>query len=452
MVDNISTTNSSFIQKEREMDTIPFRIDFIKQLLNKKKLNLLVDLDNDETDNFIPTHNDLSNSNNNSDTRYVLNKKIHNFYKIISQIGGKLLYVKSGTTGHTFKGICKTLNIGDSQFTPCYAVKVVAYPKKGKYGDMFDTNRPENAELVMIKTLSYFVVGGQTPHIVLPMGTFDTSIKPFVDLIEKDIVDENNKKYSEFITRFKNDEYYDIVSILISEWANRGDLLDFVRKNYKKFYLIHWKVIFFQILSTLAVIHSKFPAFRHNDLKANNVLVHKISSRTSKFLYKVMKCEYIIPNIGYQIKLWDFDFACIDKVVYNSKVNSDWAKAINITYEQNRYYDMHYFFNTLKKKGFFPQFSQESCIPQEVKDFVNRLIPPKYQSGRYVHPRGRILINDEYTTPDIVIKTDPFFEEFRTNRNTNNNYISANNVSNGTSDSDSNSNDVDVDAFLKNIN
>ena len=38
----------------------------------------------------------------------------------------------------------------------------------------------------------------------------------------------------------------------------------------------YWRVIFFQIISVLAVIHKKYPNFRHNDLKANNILLQKI--------------------------------------------------------------------------------------------------------------------------------------------------------------------------------
>ena len=83
----------------------------------------------------------------------------------------------------------------------------------------------------------------------------------------------------------------------------------FLKKNYKKLQLIHWQCIFFQIISTLAVIQSKFPSFRHNDLKANNILVTKINRNVQKYWYKVAGDDYDIPNIGYQIKLWDFDFA-----------------------------------------------------------------------------------------------------------------------------------------------
>ena len=76
--------------------------------------------------------------------------------------------------------------------------------------------------------------------------------------------------WSETITK---KEFFDTAVILISEWANGGDLLDFLRRNYKKLDLLHWKVIIFQILFTLAVIQKKYPGFRHNDLKANNILL-----------------------------------------------------------------------------------------------------------------------------------------------------------------------------------
>ena len=428
---NSSTGNKSLhsigSHKDRKYDTIPFRLEFIKELLEGKKLDPMIDFNNCETENFITPIKSSKLSDNGSsgngspingyyedniiDTRNVLNKKLHNFYKVINQIGGKLLYIKSGTTGHTFKGIVSP----ESGVNINYAVKVVAYPKREKYGDMNDIRRPENAELMMIRLLSYFVVKKQSPHIVLPIGTFNTSIKPFVNLINENVVEKDNKKYLEFVERFKKGEYYDHVSILISEWANRGDLLDFIRKNYKEFKLIHWKVFFFQIISVLAVIQSKYPTFRHNDLKANNILVHKVSQRGNLFSYTVNRCRYIVPSIGYQVKLWDFDFACIPGLVENSKVSAKWTDEINVKPEQNRYYDLHYFFNTLIKKGFFPQFMEEDIIPQEAKNFVNRIVPKTYQFGKYVTKRGRILTNNEYLIPDEVLKNDPFFEEFRNN-------------------------------------
>ena len=346
--------------------------------------------------------------NNSEDIRNLLPKKYLDFNSTIRQLGGKLLYIKSGSTGHTFKGV----HPEDTE-KPNYAVKVVAYPKKENYGDLFNVKRPENAELLMIKLLSFFVRNNQTPHIVLPMPTFNTRIKPFLSLPKNNIV--NNKKFDQFIKRYKKGEYYENVSVLISEWANAGDLLDYVRRNYKKFKLNHWRTMFFQFLSVMSIIQAKYPSFRHNDLKANNLLVNEIGTThsNSKFQYKINGQAYVVPNIGFQIKLWDFDFACIPGLIENSKVNADWTSKININPKKNRYYDIHYFFNTFTKKGFFPEFWTEPEIPQRIKDFVKRIIPDKFRKGDLVSDRGRILVDDEYLTPDEIIKTDKLFKPMR---------------------------------------
>jgi len=179
--------------------------------------------------------------------------------------------------------------------------------------------------------------------------------------------------------------------------------------------LKHWQAIFFQILSVLAIIHAKYTSFRHNDMKANNILIHNIDvdEQNKKYLYKINNQTYVVPNIGFQVKLWDFDFACIPGIVNNSKVEAEWTNNINIKPEQNRYYDIHYFFSTLTRKGFFPEFWSAEEIPQIVKDFVKRIIPEKYQNGKYVSERGRILVDDEYLIPDEILKTDLFFKIMR---------------------------------------
>lgn len=398
--------------KDKKHDTIPFRLDFIKVMLEGKNLKPILYSNGIDTEAFIHPY-DSSDEEKTKNTKYLLDKKIQNFYSIINQLGGKLQYIKSGTTGHTFKGIISN----DDKGTINYAVKVVAYPKRQRYGNMYKVDRPENAELMMIRLLSYFVVKKQSPHIVLPIATFNTDIKPFVNLIESSIVSEENKKYREFVNRYKKGDYYPTVSILVSEWANKGDLLDYLRKNYKTFTPLHWKVIFFQLISVLAVIQSKYPSFRHNDLKANNVLLHKVVRKKNSYSYKVCGQKYKIPSVGFQIKIWDFDFACVPGIVDNTKVSAEWTSRINVNPVQNRYYDMHYFFNTLIKKGFFPQFMTDKTIPQEAKDFIKRIVPPKYQKGDYVSEKGRILIDKEYLIPKDIIKNDPYFKEYRVDDN-----------------------------------
>jgi serine/threonine protein kinase len=339
----------------------------------------------------------------------------------INCLGGKLSYIKSGSTGHTFKGVHILKNsdnsneiIEDSSKEP-YAVKIVAYPRKENYGDMYNIRRPENTELLMITLLSQFIIKKQTPHIVLPITTFNTSIKPFLNLNKANIV--NNPKFDNFIKKYENGEYYQNVSILISEWANGGDLLDYFKKNYKKIKLKEWKVIIFQILSVLTIIQTQYPSFRHNDMKANNILIHNIDidKNNKKFLYNINNKKYEIPDIGYQIKLWDFDFSCIPGIIDNSKVTAEWTNKINILPIQNRYYDIHYFFSTLIRKGFFPELLSAPEIPSKIRDFVNRILPQKFREGKYVAERGRILINEEYLIPDDILKNDILFNSFRIN-------------------------------------
>lgn len=386
----------------KNFNLIPDRINTIKDMVGGNNIESIIDFKNTSESFEYPT--------NKEDIRELLSKKYIDFGKAINELGGKLLYIKSGSTGHTFKGVHPSL---DNENKKPYAVKIVAYPKKENYGDMYNIKRPENTELLMIRLLSYFVINKQTPHIVLPITTFNTSIKPFLNLTKSNIV--KNKKFEQFVEKYEKGEYYQNVSILVSEWANGGDLLDYLRSNYKKMTIKDWRTILFQILSVLAIIHSKYPSFRHNDMKANNILIHNIDidNKNKKYLYKINNQTYIVNNIGFQIKLWDFDFACIPDIVDNSKVSAEWTNKINISPEQNRYYDIHYFLNTLSRKGFFPELLTEPEIPDKVKEFIKRVIPPNYESGKHVSERGRILIKDEYLIPDDILKNDPFFKSIR---------------------------------------
>jgi serine/threonine protein kinase len=387
------------MSNEQKFNKIAHRINTIKDMVKDKSIDSIVDYELISEDN-----NDIEES---EDIRHLLPKKYLDFNKTIKELGGKLLYIKSGSTGHTFKGVHP-----DDSDKNSYAVKIVAYPKKENYGDLFNAKRPENAEILMIKILSYFVRNNQTPHIILPMTTFNTSIKPFLNLPKNNIV--NNKRFDGFVKRYKKGDYYENVSVLISEWANSGDFLEYIRKNYKSLTLKDWKTLIFQILSVLAIIHAKYPSFRHNDLKANNILINQIdNSSTSKFKYKINGQFYIVPNIGIQIKIWDFDFACIPGLVDNNKVEAEWTSKINVNPTKNRYYDIHYFFNTFTKKGFFPEFWTDECIPVKIRDFVTRIIPDKFRKGSKVSDRGRILVDDEYLTPDEILKTDKLFKSMR---------------------------------------
>lgn len=410
-LDKVSEFRNLF--RYKGFNKIKERIEFIKLILDGTELEPMIQFYNNDTECAETVNSNISK---------VIPKETKAFKDMINQIGGKLLYIKSGTTGHTFKGICYP-DKENPDICINYAVKIVAYPKGENYGHIMDSTRPENAELMMLKMLSYFVVNNHTPHIVLPIGTFNANIKTFVNLTKSNIVD--SKKYEQFVKRYENDEFHNIVSVLISEWADGGDLLDYLRANFSKLTVREWRVIFFQILSVLAVIQAKYPSFRHNDMKANNILLQKVpvsSEHNAVYKYSINNTEYFVPNIGIQIKLWDFDFACIPGIIDNAKVNANWTKKINVNPEAHPYYDVHYFFNTLTSKNFLPNFWSNDNVPREVMDFIKRIIPDKFRTGNNVTERGRLLLsyNDvlrsnelKYTKPDDIIKYDLFFKKMR---------------------------------------
>jgi hypothetical protein len=210
---------------KKDFNFISDRVETIQNMINGDNIESIIDFNSNES---------IEYSTNTRDIRELLPKKYIDFSKAITDLGGKLLYIKSGSTGHTFKGVHPPPN---NENKKAYAVKIVAYPKKENYGDMYNIKRPENTELLMIRLLSYLVINKNTPHIVLPITTFNTSIKPFLNLTKSNIV--NNKKFEQFVEKYEKGEYYQNVSILVSEWANGGDLLDYLRKNYKTMKTMH---------------------------------------------------------------------------------------------------------------------------------------------------------------------------------------------------------------------
>lgn len=343
-------------------------------------------------------------------------KQTVDFKNIIKNMSMK--YIASGSTGHMFK----IVNIDDETE---YAMKVVPYPIKKDYGTIMNIKRPENVELLIIQILSDFVSNTKTPHVTLPVTTFNTNIRYFIKLRKHGLINNENEKYNEFLKKYYNKVYHNNVSILIGEWADSGNLLKYIAKNKESIKLIEWKVILFQVISTLAIIQGKYPTFKHNDFKSDNILLSRtilpenINKKNIIHEYKIINKTFKVPDIGYQIKIWDFDFSCIKPIINNIKVDSQWANDIGINSKKNKYYDIHFFVNTLigskNRTGFIADFMTNKSIPSEVKNFLTEIVPDKYREGDHISKKGRLMIDDQYTTPFKIISQSEFFKEFRKN-------------------------------------
>lgn len=303
-----------------------------------------------------------------------------------------LEYINEVSYHCTFKAYC------NDRPEKLFTVQITPFTHKtDTYGKIHDAHRPENAELFILKSLH-----NVSKHIISPIGYFNTNTSYIVS---------NCSKWEKY-----HKDFDDTSSVLLFEWCDSGDALNYVRSNYQTMTLIDWKVIFFQILSTLATIQEKYPSFRHNDLKFNNILLSKTDIINNNDNYIVDNIEFRVPNIGLHIKISRFDFASIDGLVENNKTNAKWTKVIGISKNKNRYFDMHYLFNTFMNKRFFPHFSSGG-VPTEIVDFINRIIPPEYRQGsNKINERGRLLVEVEYTTPFVTITTDPLFQDFMCNK------------------------------------
>lgn len=346
---------------------------------------------------------------------------VHKILPIMISINAKLKYISSGSTGHFFKGIILKSDTSsfkdDNNIVAKFALKMTPYIKNQNYKSIYEISRPENTELKMLKVLSYFVLSGQTNHLILPVHSCYCSIHEFLKIMQLNKIIDEQKKYQKFIDRYNNHEFEDTVSVMISELANKGDFLNFIKNNYTSFKPIYWKIFFFQLLSVLAIIQYQFPAFKHNDLKANNILIHENNSEY-KYSYNINNKKYITPPFKYILKLWDFDFACIPNIVDNIKLKEKYFNNMNINTQQNRYYDIHFFFCTLIDYGFFPQIMDASKVGQDTVDFIKRVVPNQYRifkNNSKVNNKGRLLVNEEYTTPLKIIENDKYFDEFRVN-------------------------------------
>ena len=160
-------------------------------------------------------------------------------------------------------------------------------------------------------------------------------------------------------------------------------------------------------------------------LDLESLYVCDLQNSSDTYSLTIDNYEFIVPNLGFNLKITNF---------YKSNIPV-YADNIHTKLKQdNQYYDIHYFFNTLAFAGFFPKFMSSEYIHKDVKEFVKRVIPDKYRSkicihkspstkkeekkdvqcsicNKYVHSKGRLLVDDEYITPAKIL-SDPFFEEF----------------------------------------
>jgi hypothetical protein len=291
------------------------------------------------------------------------------------------------------------------------------------YGKL-DNNLNQNTEIRLIYLLSKLVLQKRTPHINLPILAFQTNINEFL-----------KKKYLT-LTEIKNIFYTkeslsntNLINILISEWCDGGDLESFLIKNKKNFNNneLNLDVLFFQLLSLFTTILIYYPNFKHNDLHLGNLLVKKNKPTNKYYLYKIKNLlenvnytndnytNYIIPDMGFQIRLWDYDLSSIEGLIDNNFINSVFGDDNDtfITSKKNQFEDLVKFSFMYKRdiidKSIINNNKYNKIILEDILGKLdyndnNKSLKEKKENKSILNSYGYLLKNVEYTTPLLLLQ------------------------------------------------
>lgn len=167
-------------------------------------------------------------------------------------------------------------------------------------GDVHSIWRAENIEPRLLRFLwEQLVETKVTPHIIAPLGLSHAIVEGTTSRQQKE----------------DNETTQSLVQFM--EKATAGTVRGyFTRLSVINFDLV-FRVILFQVCYTLEAIYMRFPRFRHNDLKDDNVLLHK-SASTGYTKYTIHGVTFTLPNVGVTALISDFDFACITGHVFDN--------------------------------------------------------------------------------------------------------------------------------------
>ena len=177
-----------------------------------------------------------------------------------------------------------------------------------------------------------------------------------------------------------------------------------------------WTMGFFQVLFTLLQLHQKYEGFRHNDLKADNVLVTK--EQIKYYATKNGNTE-LCGEIRRVWKCSDVKAVIIDlemAICKNKKLNSKNVEKQNekenefgLSYFPCEMFDVHLLIiDTIAS-------TKNSKLKENLLNFISKYIPAKYFDTRNLTKQSRLKLADQklisVSIMDLLI--DPYFHEFR---------------------------------------
>lgn len=206
------------------------------------------------------------------------------------------------------------------------AVMKIAGLSPDLYGYTHSPFRSEQNEHRILNALwDELVITNITPHIVAPYGTHR-----LVNAVTSDQQRQHGVDMEKSVVSFM-------------EKASAKTLCYFLGYTTKVHFDMHCKALLFQMAYTLGAIFTRWPKFRYNDFKPDNVLLNH-SNDTGCVRYTIYGKTFYVPCIGVIALLSDFDFACIagDQFDNFKVIEQSWdTPSYTINARTNHYADFY---------------------------------------------------------------------------------------------------------------
>ena len=298
-----------------------------------------------------------------------------------------------------------------------------------KFNNLDDLTRPELINIAMLYKSSYILLDNIN-HIILPIMFFDIDGKTLKKMLPD--IEQNINKYLN--DKLENDSN---LYILITEhYFKLQTLKEYIIENIDNMTLLHWKILFFQILITLEYLHDQHSNFKHNNLNLDAIILYIKKKEDTFKTYILGKNKFKIQNIGFDIKIRDFENSTTLDHVKN-KVTTD--------FKDNPYYDIYYFFTNLNN---FLQTEYKDKQLNEVYNFIKEIIP--YDINK--NEENIENIENNMINPQYLLNKNNFFNEFKIDFYSKYNSSIDNNTINAQSLTDTISNEQEHRLLGKKIN
>ena len=259
-----------------------------------------------------------------------------------------------------------------------------------------------NNDSLLSYLLSQLILNKQTTHILLPILNIDML---FTDI---EHVLKNDDCYDKIKSAINNNEISNICCCQLREQFFKIMVLeDYLSKNK-----CSHKGLIFQVIHTLAVLQTQYPGFRHNNLLLKNIVIYLKKKNNQYNIYnnfnKKSNEKFYVPNIGFDIKITNFENTIIPNVYGSFNINNPNIKFAD---QPNSYYDIYTFLNdfiNIIKK----ELEDEKKCNRETIEFFNKIIPVHLRDDKSNKSTNKFNKNYNIISP-VDLLNDPYFDEYK---------------------------------------